>query len=645
MKLYISVFMSILIMNTTGKLFGQAVYTVSSTANSGANTLNEAISNANSNAGVDTIRFNISGTGPHTITLTSLLPVITEKVVIDGESQSGTVIGDLINNTPHQLQIGLYNGGTPNYGLKISDAADGTHVTGIAIGGFSQYGVECNSGADDLIFENMVVGTNITGTTAQANNEGLRFWGNDNCIVRNSLISGNTRDGVVFSLTSSSNQLYRNFCGVNMSGTATISNRDHNIYFQNSSHSNTIGGSDYSYRNVLSGSKWGAHFWAGDNNALTYNYVGTDISGTIALGNSEAGIEVCNGNSGTISNNVFAANENCAICLWGGNLRDWEVTNNIIGTDIGLTESLGNGAAGICLFASVSCTRISGNTITNSYASSSSTNITTTGANGAGIWLREYSSETLITENSIYNNASLGIDINSNGTAELNDDGDGDAGPNNILNFPVLDTVYFSGGNLCIHGWAPSGSTIEFFIADNESSQFGEGKSFLFSAVEGSGDDTDATQSSYGPAAINGVVQGSYTNENRFSFCTAVVSLPVSVGTSDSITATTSQTGGSCTLGFTSEFSAKIGFEVAGPFGLDWVDFTVQSEGADAILEWASSREENTDYFSIERSHEWAFVPSYWPEGSRRKIVNRSRNIPGKIPMCFKCNFPLYTIG
>src|SRR4029453_9499770 len=57
------------------------------TCNSPGCTLHEAIDAANANPGADTIEFNISGPGVHTIGLTMPLPTITETVTIDGYTQ------------------------------------------------------------------------------------------------------------------------------------------------------------------------------------------------------------------------------------------------------------------------------------------------------------------------------------------------------------------------------------------------------------------------------------------------------------------------------------------------------------------------------------------------------------------------------
>ena len=65
-------------------------YTVTSTADAGAGTLRQAILDANSNPGADTIAFGIVGSGVHTIAPTSALPPITEPVTINGYTQSGS---------------------------------------------------------------------------------------------------------------------------------------------------------------------------------------------------------------------------------------------------------------------------------------------------------------------------------------------------------------------------------------------------------------------------------------------------------------------------------------------------------------------------------------------------------------------------
>src|SRR4051812_26052572 len=64
---------------------------VINTKDSGAGSLRQAILDSNASAGVlDTISFNIPGTGVKTISPASPLPAITDPVIIDGYTQPGS---------------------------------------------------------------------------------------------------------------------------------------------------------------------------------------------------------------------------------------------------------------------------------------------------------------------------------------------------------------------------------------------------------------------------------------------------------------------------------------------------------------------------------------------------------------------------
>src|SRR5438105_834129 len=67
-----------------------APFTVTTTADSGAGSLRQAIADANATAGTDTIGFAIPGTGLRTIVLTTgALPAVTDPVTIDATTQPG----------------------------------------------------------------------------------------------------------------------------------------------------------------------------------------------------------------------------------------------------------------------------------------------------------------------------------------------------------------------------------------------------------------------------------------------------------------------------------------------------------------------------------------------------------------------------
>ena len=69
------------------------VFLVQNKADAGANSLRDAITQANATAGADEIQFNIPGAGPnrHVIHLATDLPPVTDVIDIRGYSQPGAV--------------------------------------------------------------------------------------------------------------------------------------------------------------------------------------------------------------------------------------------------------------------------------------------------------------------------------------------------------------------------------------------------------------------------------------------------------------------------------------------------------------------------------------------------------------------------
>lgn len=144
---------------------------------------------------------------------------------------------------------------------------------------------------------------------------------------------------------------------------------------------------------------------------------------------------------------------------------------------------------------------------------------------GPGIWVRSGTGNR-ITQNSIYSNGGLGIDLDGVGVTP-NDPGDADTGPNNLQNYPVLTAAASFGGSTVIQGSLNSTAnttfTLEFFA---NPSGTGQGKTFIGSATVA----TDASG-----------------NANFF------VTLSATVPASETITATATDPGNN-----TSEFSQPI---------------------------------------------------------------------------------------
>jgi Right handed beta helix region len=138
--------------------------------------------------------------------------------------------------------------------------------------------------------------------------------------------------------------------------------------------------------------------------------------------------------------------------------------------------------------------------------------------------------------------------LNTPNGVTINDANDADAGPNGLLNFPIITSAIIANGELSITGFARPGSAIELYSAQADPSSFGEGLTYLTTLTEGSASDLLATTGTYGPAAINGLLQGTDTT-NRFAFRMTIPS-GVSIGSVLTSTATLS--------GQTSEFGGNV---------------------------------------------------------------------------------------
>ncbi len=212
-----------------------ATFTVTTTADSGAGSLRQAILDANALAGLDTIAFAIPGAGEHTIQPVTGLPTITDAVVIDG---SGQVDG---NGRP-LVRIDGGAGTAPSlYGLDFA-------VPTIA-----------SSSLDRLAFTRWDNG----------NGAGVRIGSAGGVSVTGSLF-GTTASGA----TSQDAVSLGNYSGIQVENASTI------------------GGIAAVDRNVISGNALNGIYVAGGNALITGNWIGVGVDGTTALGNGSRGVFV-----------------------------------------------------------------------------------------------------------------------------------------------------------------------------------------------------------------------------------------------------------------------------------------------------------------------------------------------------------------
>ena len=302
----------------------QTTFTVNSTNDTGAGTLRQAILDANANAGTDTIKFNISGTGPHAIQPLFALPTITDPLFIDGYSQPGASPNTnglgVGSNAVLMIELDGINSGAGVTGLSVT--AGSSTVRGLVINRFSLDGVHLSVSGNNVI-EGNFIGTDVTGTTQASNAQrGILIEGvPDNRIGgtasgAGNVISGNNWVGIeILGGGAAGNLVQANFIGTDLNGAVAVGGNYQSGIRVNGARNNIIGGLTAETRNVISGN--GSHgvliVGFAPGNMVQGNYIGTDVTGTAAVGNSSNG--VWSVGAGTIiggtasgAGNIFAFN-------------------------------------------------------------------------------------------------------------------------------------------------------------------------------------------------------------------------------------------------------------------------------------------------------------------------------------------------
>ncbi len=478
---------------------GASIFTVTSTADSGAGSLRQAITSANGAAGLDTIAFNVSGAGCDgsgvcTITPASALPYITSPVLIDGYTQAGASVNTIAEGALNTvLKIVLSGTGIPGVqALVIATGGDGSTIRGLVLNGGFDYTIEAYFSNNNVV-TGCFVGTNAAGTADVQNGRGIEVQYSSTFRVggplpadRN-LISGNWVYGVGIQLTSNAT-IEGNLIGTDVSGTVPLRVANTGIFGGANSPGLVIRG------NVVGGQTQ-IGMTVGTANDTVYgavvqgNWIGTDVTGTVDLGNPFAGVEV--------------QGRNVAV----GGIGPGE--GNVIAF---------NGGAGVLVFYST-----------------------------IGILNNP------IRGNSIYGNAArhgvagtspLGIDLGNiggygDGGFTPNDLDDGDPGPNLNQNFPVI-TAAFATPNVA----GPNASTtIQGRLNSTPSTQFALD---FYSNASCLGRPQDFLQGRTYLGSSN------VTTDSGGDVSIDVV-LPVTLGAGEKVTATATDPNGN-----TSEFSQRI---------------------------------------------------------------------------------------
>ncbi len=317
-----------------------------------------------------------------------------DRNLISGNLNQGIKITGNHNMVINDL-VGTDNSGTgarPNggQGIVLANASNNTIggptvASRNLVSGNATNGIEVSAGGPNQIVGNWI-GTNFAGTSIDPNaQDGILLNAANGTIVSGNLISGNATSsayggialGAGPGLVAQNNVVTGNTIGLTATQSGPLANGGFGIQIQNNANKNTIGGSTADARNVVSGNLGDGINQTTTSGGFSQNYVygndiGTDSTGTRALGNGGNGISVSG--AGAIlyvsslnrgQGNVIDANKGSGVFVGSGG--DAVVVGNLIGVASDGSTPLGNAGRGVFLNAATSAVIgvnvISGNTL------------------------------------------------------------------------------------------------------------------------------------------------------------------------------------------------------------------------------------------------------------------------------------------
>jgi hypothetical protein len=266
----------------------------------------------------------------------------------------------------------LIDAGASNNNIGTSGTAAAINT----ISGNGQNGIEINgSGCTGNKVQNCYIGTDVMGKTAVENgNDGVliqgapgNFIGGTNeltmKLVQGNLISGNFSDGIEISgANASSNYVRGNYIGTTYDSKSPLGNGDEGVDVLGAP--NTVIGSTPTdvpagdYRNVISDNGDNG-VWidgSGASNAMVGgNYIGTDITGKIELGNTADGVLISDAagtsvkGTNTTLGAIISGNGANGVEISGSDVMNTTIQNIAIGVDVSTTIAFANGSDGVLI--------------------------------------------------------------------------------------------------------------------------------------------------------------------------------------------------------------------------------------------------------------------------------------------------------
>jgi len=505
----------------------------------------------------------ISGNGASGIDIGGINGTCVEDNVVEGNyigtDRTGRVA---LANATHGVKV--ENGS--KFNVIGCEVLDGDNV----ISGNTDAGVLI-TGTDSNLIEGNFIGTDCTGTTALGNKRGVVM--SDSFAIQiglpgsASVISGNTLNGIEIIETSTdacdNNFIQGNLIGTDLSGTVAIGNGQSGILINGSS-CNVIGGGNDGEGNLISGNRnEGIALLGASSNLVQGNFIGTDINGSVgALGNASHGIEVyvagpANSTDNSIGGGQIIVGERAGRAGARKSTNGQSVANRLAAATSGkFSASIAKRLAAITsakdAAARVNRQRSAGAALAaqprtatlhtartrrqdsdqQSLQSGSTSNLIA-GNGGDGVRVSSDGDfNNLISQNSIFLNGGLGINLGTDGVTPNNSLNHA-TGPNHYQNFPVITAADPNNQNIT-YTFDTTGGTgpfvIEFFVNDVCDGTNGEGKTFIGSTnVESSGTFNFTAQTTFAAGQIiTATATDNNNNTSEFSpcFCTSTPATP-----------------------------------------------------------------------------------------------------------------------
>jgi hypothetical protein len=463
-------------------------------------------------------------------------------MINDGNAIRGNYIGvNAAGATAIANSEGIYLAGDNNH---IGEEAAGT---GNVISGNLNDGIEL-AGTGNLVVRN-IIGLDAAGVNDRGNGfDGIHVSASSNTIGAvgdANTISGNNSDGIEVTDAVTGIVIKANMIGTDVTGTLDRGNSLNGI-FLNGADSNTIGGINAVDRNIISGnSSDGIELNADANgNAIKENYIGTNVFGTVDLGNSAIGVNIVSSDSNTVGGaadgNLLSGNNQDGVEISTASLSN-VVQANAIGLESDFVTPMGNGTNGIQMGGTSNNNTVGGDldTLANHIAFNGGDGITLSSGTG-----------NLLARNSIHDNVALGIDLLNDGIVTPNDLDDPDVGANNLQNFPVLTSATsittFTNVVGSLNSTASTSFNLRFFYSDAcDASGNGEGGTYFAGTVvtTNAGGDIafNANLAGVAPSlkwvTVTATAPGNNTSE--FSNCVQIPAMVVDTTSDSNLTACT----------------------------------------------------------------------------------------------------------